>query len=88
MESLKLYDVIRIDHFRGFEAYWEIPIGEETAVNGRWVKGPGIDLFNAIRAQLGDIKIIAEDLGYITPSLLAFREATKIPRNEGFTICL
>lgn len=79
MESLKLYDVIRIDHFRGFEAYWEIPAGEETAVNGRWVKGPGIDLFNAIRAQLGDIKIIAEDLGYITPSLLAFREATKIP---------
>ena len=48
-ESLKLYDVVRIDHFRGFESYWEIPYGDTTAINGEWVKGPGIKLFNAIK---------------------------------------
>lgn len=64
--SLKLFDVIRIDHFRGFESYWSIPYGDETAVNGKWEKGPGIDVFNAIKNELGEIEVIAEDLGFIT----------------------
>ncbi len=76
MASLKLYDVVRIDHFRGFESYWEIPYGEDTAVNGKWVKGPGIKLFEAIKEKLGDVKVIAEDLGYLTKEVLDFRDET------------
>lgn len=65
----ELYDVIRIDHFRGFDEYYSIPAEDETAINGQWIKGPGMDLFYAIRYCLGDIHIIAEDLGYITDSV-------------------
>lgn len=78
-ESLKLFDVIRIDHFRGFEAYWEIPYGDDTAVNGKWVKGPGIKLFNAIKNALGEINVIAEDLGFLTQEVLDFRDETGYP---------
>jgi 4-alpha-glucanotransferase len=65
--SLTLFDYIRVDHFRGFEAYWEIPASEETAVCGNWVPGPNADLFHVVKAALGDLPIIAEDLGVITP---------------------
>ena len=65
----KLYDVVRVDHFRGFDAFYAIPFGAETAVNGRWLMGPGISLFNKIKRELGDVPIIAEDLGYLTPSV-------------------
>ena len=65
-ESRKIFDVIRIDHFRGFESYWAIPFEEETAINGEWKKGPGIKVFNTIKKELGNIQVIAEDLGYIT----------------------
>ena len=71
--NIKLYDVTRIDHFRGFESYWEIPYGDETAENGTWVKGPGIKLFNAIKGALGEINIIAEDLGFLTDEVINFR---------------
>ncbi len=64
--SLEFYDVIRVDHFRGFDEYYAIPYGDETAENGTWEKGPGMDLFKAIRKELGDVSIIAEDLGFIT----------------------
>ncbi|MBR3761184.1 MAG: 4-alpha-glucanotransferase [Lachnospiraceae bacterium] len=67
--SFKRYDIVRIDHFRGFEAYYSIPAGEETAMNGQWVKGPGMELFKAIREALGDKEIIAEDLGLLTPEV-------------------
>ncbi|QXM06385.1 4-alpha-glucanotransferase [Crassaminicella indica] len=77
--SMKLYDVLRIDHFRGFESFWEVDYGEKTAVNGKWVKGPGIKLFNAIKEALGDIDIIAEDLGFLTKDVVDFREATGYP---------
>jgi len=77
--SNKLYDVTRIDHFRGFESYWEIPYGDETAINGRWVKGPGNKLFNAIKDALGDIEIIAEDLGFLTQEVINFRIASGYP---------
>lgn len=78
-ESLKLYDIVRIDHFRGFESYWAIPYGDKTAVNGKWEKGPGIDLFNAIKTELGDIDVIAEDLGYLTDQVRDFLEETGFP---------
>ena len=77
--SLKLYDILRIDHFRGFEAYWAVPYGEKTAENGKWVKGPGIKLFNAIKNKLGEIDIIAEDLGYLTKETLDFKKETGFP---------
>ena len=78
-QSLKLYDVIRIDHFRGFEAYWSIPYGSETAKNGEWVKGPEMKLFNAVKKELGDINVIAEDLGSLTEDTIQFREKTGFP---------
>lgn len=76
---LDLADIIRIDHFRGFAAYWEIPYGEPTAVNGRWVPGPGSDLFYAIEKALGKLPILAEDLGLITPDVIALRDEFNFP---------
>ena len=72
-------DVVRIDHFRGFDAYWEIPAGEETAVNGEWVPGPGAALFRALEQELGELPLIAEDLGLITPSVEALRDELGLP---------
>ncbi len=68
--SMELYDVIRIDHFRGFESYWEIPAGDETAQNGKWVKGPGMKLFDAIHQAIPSMRIIAEDLGFLTQEVI------------------
>jgi len=65
--AFNLYDIVRVDHFRGFEAYYSIPYKDTTARNGKWVKGPGYDLFKTVKEQLGDCPIIAEDLGLITP---------------------
>ena len=79
-QALTLYDVVRVDHFRGFEAYWEVPSGEETAINGRWVRGPGAELFEALQGALGeDLPIIAEDLGLITPGVEALRDRFGLP---------
>ena len=69
----ELTDILRIDHFRGFEAYWAIPFGEKTAVNGKWVKGPGLDFFKTVKRKLGDIPVIAEDLGVITEEVRDLR---------------
>jgi len=77
--ALATCDVVRLDHFRGFEAYWAIPGGDATAVNGRWVPGPGDDLFHALRHHLGSLPLIAEDLGYITPEVHALRDRLQIP---------
>ncbi len=76
---LALVDVVRIDHFRGFEAYWEIPGGEPTAINGRWVKGPDHDFFHALKRALGDTPVIAEDLGLITEEVDALRDDFNLP---------
>lgn len=65
----ELYDVVRIDHFRGFDAYYSIPYGDKNAKNGKWIKGPGYDLFKNVKEKLGDRPVIAEDLGFITPSV-------------------
>ena len=77
--ALRLYDIVRIDHFRGFEAYWEIPGSETTAVNGQWIKGPGADLFSVLKTELGDLPIIAENLGVITPEVEAIRHQFEFP---------
>jgi 4-alpha-glucanotransferase len=77
--ALDLCDVLRVDHFRGFEAYWEVPAADKIAVNGRWVKGPGEALFHALFDALGQIPIIAEDLGVITPDVEALRDKFSFP---------
>ncbi|MBZ5506983.1 MAG: 4-alpha-glucanotransferase [Acidobacteriia bacterium] len=77
--SLKVFDMVRLDHFRGFEAYWEIPAGEPTAVNGIWVKGPGAELFQALTHRLGPLPIVAENLGVITPEVEAIRKQFDYP---------
>ena len=77
--TLSLVDYVRIDHFRGFEAYWEIPNSEPTAMNGRWVPGPGQDLFKVIQAELGELPIIAEDLGVITEGVEQLRDNFSLP---------
>ncbi len=77
--NLKLYDYVRIDHFRGFEAYWSIPAQEKTAINGEWIKAPGTQLFTAIKAALGTIPVIAEDLGIITEEVEALRDSFELP---------
>lgn len=77
--TLETVDIVRIDHFRGFEAYWEIPAAEETAVNGKWVKGPGTAFFDVVKAALGELPIIAEDLGVITPEVAALRDGYNLP---------
>ncbi|RPH90955.1 MAG: 4-alpha-glucanotransferase [Chroococcales cyanobacterium metabat2.561] len=76
---LSLVDVIRIDHFRGLEAYWAVAFGQENAINGRWLKAPGYDLFNTIRDRLGKLPIIAEDLGDIDQAVLDFRDHFAFP---------
>jgi 4-alpha-glucanotransferase len=77
--TLDFFDIIRVDHFRGFEAYWEIPASEPTAVKGRWVRGPGQDFFDALKRQLGDLPVIAEDLGVITAGVNALRDDNDFP---------
>ena len=76
---LTTVDIVRIDHFRGFEAYWEIPASEPTAVVGRWVKGPGAAFFEQVRETLGELPLIAEDLGVITPEVEALRDRFDFP---------
>jgi 4-alpha-glucanotransferase len=77
--TLEWVDVVRVDHFRGFEAYWEIPASEETALNGRWVPGPGEALFRAVERELGSLPVIAEDLGLITPEVEELRDTLGFP---------
>ncbi|MCD6589380.1 MAG: 4-alpha-glucanotransferase [Candidatus Fermentibacteraceae bacterium] len=77
--ALELFDAVRIDHFRGFDQYWEVPAGETTAVNGTWNSGPGIDLFRQMEKLLGKLPVVAEDLGIITPSVRALRKQCGFP---------
>lgn len=75
----KLYDVVRVDHFRGFDEYYAIPYGDKTAENGKWRKGPGLDLFKAVKKAMGEMSIIAEDLGYLTDSVRQLVKDTGYP---------
>ena len=75
----RLYDILRIDHFRGLESYWAVPYGETTAKVGRWVKGPGMDLMNVLTEKFPNIQFIAEDLGYLTPEVRQLLEDSGLP---------
>ena len=77
--AAKLYDVLRIDHFRGLESYWAVPYGEATAKNGHWVKGPGMDLMGVLTTWFPNIQFIAEDLGYLTPEVRQLLEDSGLP---------
>ncbi|MFC4774295.1 4-alpha-glucanotransferase [Ruoffia tabacinasalis] len=78
-ESFNLYDVVRIDHFRGFESFWEVPYGSKSSAAGQWTKGPGYDLFKHITDALGELNIIAEDLGFMTQEVIDMRDKTGYP---------
>ena len=75
----KLYDMIRLDHFRGFEAYWAVPYGDTTAKGGKWIKGPGMDFIAAIQQHLPEVRLIAEDLGFLTQEVLDLRDDAGLP---------
>jgi len=77
--SFALFDMVRLDHFRGFESYWEIPAGEKTAIHGRWIKGPGEDFLSALQNAFGRLPIVAENLGVITPSVEKLRLQFSLP---------
>ncbi|MFN2627448.1 MAG: 4-alpha-glucanotransferase [Gaiellaceae bacterium] len=77
--TLELVDVTRVDHFRGFVAYWSIPAGHRTARRGRWRRGPGVELFRTVQAELGELPVIAEDLGVITPRVERLRDELGFP---------
>ncbi len=78
-QALRLADAVRIDHFRGFEAFWAVPAGEETAERGQWVKGPGAAFFATVEKHLGRLPVIAEDLGVITPAVESLRDKFRLP---------
>ena len=78
-QMFDLYDAIRVDHFRGFDEYWEVPAEEKTAINGRWVKAPGKKLFKTIKNELGELPILAEDLGVMTPAVEELRDMFDFP---------
>ena len=77
--AARMYDVVRLDHFRGFESYWAIPAGEKTAVGGAWEPGPGMDFIRAVQKALPDLDFIAEDLGYVTPEVRQLQEDSGYP---------
>jgi 4-alpha-glucanotransferase len=77
--SLALFDLVRLDHFRGFESYWEVPAGESTAIHGRWVKAPGNSLLSALQNEFGELPIVAENLGVITPPVEQLRQKFGLP---------
>lgn len=77
--TLQYVDIVRVDHFRGFEAYWQVPAGETTAINGEWIKAPGEEFFTTLGQSLGSLPILAEDLGIITPEVEALRDRFEFP---------
>jgi 4-alpha-glucanotransferase len=77
--TFAMFDLVRLDHFRGFESYWEIPAGDATAINGRWVKGPGEDFLTTLQNALGELPIVAENLGVITPAVEKMRQFFGLP---------
>lgn len=77
--AAKMYDVVRLDHFRGFESYWAVPAGDKTAVNGSWKQGPGLEFIRAIQTALPQLDFIAEDLGYMTPEVRQLQEGSGYP---------
>ena len=85
---LQMFDMVRLDHFRGFEAYWEVPAGASTAAEGKWVKGPGAELFRALQTALKELPFVAENLGVITPGGRGSSQGVWFPRHEPSAVCL
>jgi 4-alpha-glucanotransferase len=77
--TLQYVDIVRVDHFRGFQAYWQVPAGEETAINGEWIEAPGAEFFETLGKRLGQLPILAEDLGIITPEVEELRDRFDFP---------
>lgn len=77
--NLQLFDLVRLDHFRAFVSFWEVPAGEKTAINGKWIKGPGADIFNIMQEKLGKLPFVAEDLGDVDASVFALRDQFDFP---------
>ncbi|MBR4864938.1 MAG: 4-alpha-glucanotransferase [Oscillospiraceae bacterium] len=77
--AMGLYDMVRLDHFRGFEAYWSVPYGDATAKNGKWEKGPGMDFFDTVKKKLPQLELIAEDLGLLTQDVFDLRDGAGLP---------
>ena len=77
--TLEYVDIVRIDHFRGFEAYWQVPAGEENAINGEWIKAPGAEFFETLGDRIGSLPVLAEDLGIITPEVEELRDRFQFP---------
>jgi 4-alpha-glucanotransferase len=77
--TFELVDLTRLDHFRGFVSYWAVRAGAKTAKSGRWLRGPGIELFEAARLELGQLPLVAEDLGSVTPAVYALRDRLRLP---------
>lgn len=87
--QLTVTDFLRIDHFRGFDRYWAVPYGEETAINGEWKPAPGLNFFTQLEANLGyHLPIIAEDLGEIDDSVIELRDKFGLPGNEDPSVCI
>ena len=84
---MKLYDVVRIDHFRGFDEYYAIPYGDKTAENGKWEKGPGLDLFHVLKKEIGELHVIAEGPGIFDKECPGNAERQWIPGNESPAVC-
>ncbi|HEU4904465.1 MAG TPA: malto-oligosyltrehalose synthase, partial [Flavisolibacter sp.] len=78
-KNRELFDLVRLDHFRAFAAYWQVPAGETTAKNGQWIEGPGIDFFQAMEREMGELPFVAEDLGDIDEQVLNLRDAFRLP---------
>lgn len=78
-KNFELFDLVRLDHFRAFVSYWEVPAGEKTAVNGKWRRGPGTDIFRVLNEKLGKLALVAEDLGDVDASVYALRDELKLP---------
>lgn len=78
-KNIELFDIVRLDHFRAFSAYWEVPAGEQTAKNGQWIEGPGAGFFEAMQEQLGELPFVAEDLGEIDAPVYALRDQFRLP---------
>lgn len=78
-KNIELFDLTRLDHFRAFEAYWQVPAGETTARNGQWLKGPGLEFFEALQREFGELPFVAEDLGDINEDVLALRDEAHLP---------
>jgi 4-alpha-glucanotransferase len=76
---MQLYDLLRLDHFRAFSTYWNVPAGEETAKNGEWLPGPGSDFFKVLQTELGDLPFVAEDLGDVDQAVYDLRDEFKLP---------